>query len=325
MSRCAGSAAELPRGRGAGAGALDLARRLVLRPGDPDRRTHEPPLDEGGRKEGPHVVEEGGRRHRRPVLVARPHGQGEQPLGARGAHVEEVALALAVVGAGRQVEARDGGQDAPLVVGQKRLGRPAAGELALLEPAHEHRREAARAHALGRGELHRVEPRAALGSYGHAGEQVVDPLPVEARVVAERREVVQRRPHRDIGPRVLALGGPSTAAARPCGAAQSRSRARSRAPTSARASPPGRARAGRRGARPAPPSARRPPARRPRPPPAGAPRADRRARACAGDRATGGRSGGRSPPPRGPSSAAVRAARDPARCGRACPGDRRPR
>ena len=107
-----------------------------------------------------HVVHEVRLRLRVALLVARARAEHEQPLGARGADVEEVALAVEPVLAHRQHEPARGGDRAAVVVREERLGGGAAGELALLKPAREHHLEAARADGLRRGHLHAVGLRA---------------------------------------------------------------------------------------------------------------------------------------------------------------------
>ena len=106
-----------------------------------------------------HVVDEERLRLRVALLVARARAEHEQPLGARGADVEEVALAVEAVLAHGQHQPARRGDRAAVVVGQERLGRGAARELALLEPAGEHRLEAARPDRLRRGHLHAVRLR----------------------------------------------------------------------------------------------------------------------------------------------------------------------
>ena len=109
-----------------------------------------------GSQQVAHVLDEERLRLRVALLVARARRQHQQPLGARAADVEQVALAVEPVladGRRRPLAARD---RAAVLVGQERLGRRALRELALLQAAHEHGLEAARADRLGLGHLHAV-------------------------------------------------------------------------------------------------------------------------------------------------------------------------
>ena len=151
-----------PRARGC-VGAVQLGRggRVLGGPGHVGERAGaqlRPLADQVA-----HVVHEVGLRLRVPLLVARAGAEHQQALGARGADVEEVALAVEPVLShgedepGPPVVAGGGGRDrAAVLVREERLRRGTARELALLEPAREHHLEAARANRLGGGHLHAV-------------------------------------------------------------------------------------------------------------------------------------------------------------------------
>ena len=103
-----------------------------------------------------HVVDEERPRLRVALLVARARRQHEQPLRPRGADVEQVALAVEAVLAHREQQSAGGGDRPAVLVGQERLRRRSARELALLQTADEHGLEAPGADRLRRGHLHAV-------------------------------------------------------------------------------------------------------------------------------------------------------------------------
>ena len=152
---------------------LTRSRRELGRPGQvgqraAGRRGLERPVGE----ELADVIEEEGRRLRRALLVGHPRAQHEPPLGPRGAGVEEQPLAVELVLAHGQRDASGRADLAAQVVGEEGLRHGAAGELALLEPEHDHDREAPRAHGLGRGDAHPLgrgrlsQPHGCLGQEG---------------------------------------------------------------------------------------------------------------------------------------------------------------
>ena len=111
-----------------------------------------------------HVVDEVGLRLRVALLVARARAQHQQALGARGADVEQVALAVEAVLAHREHQAAGRGDRATILVRQERLGDAPARELALLEAAAQHGLEAPRPDRLRGGHLDAV----GLGRLAHA-------------------------------------------------------------------------------------------------------------------------------------------------------------
>ena len=135
------------------------------------------------------------------LLVARARRQHEQPLGARGADVEEVALAVEGVLAHGQHEPGGACDRAPVLVGQERLRSRAARELALLQAADEHGLEAARADRLRRRDLDAVGLRVLAHVHLELLEHAVDTRGVDpaAARTAGAQDVTQR------GQRRLAL------------------------------------------------------------------------------------------------------------------------
>ena len=272
--------------RGLGAPQLARGRRLARRP----RHLGEQPAPALGPQlvgeQRAHVVEERRGDQRLALLVGGAPGQEQHLLRARDAGVEQRALAVEHVLVQRQPQPRGGGEPAPRVVVEERLGHRPLRELGVLQPAHEDGAEAPRAdlervgeqHALGRVALAHLDRRQRL-------QHVLGP--------AEQRRVDR--------PRARAAPPPPPAARR------------RRAPRRAR-----RGRARRRGARAGPPTAR-PPRRRarraapPRPRPRRPP-ARRGARARPAPSATPPR--GR---PRSRCGAPARRARRPRPARRACP------
>jgi hypothetical protein len=81
-----------------------------------------------------HVLDEERRMLGRALLVARAPRQDQQALRARGTDVEEVALAVELLLAYRQAQARRALDLAPVVVREEGVGGRGKGELALLQP-----------------------------------------------------------------------------------------------------------------------------------------------------------------------------------------------
>ncbi len=116
------------------------------------------------------------------LLVAVARAQHQPPLGARRAHVEQVPLALEPVLAQRQHQPAGTRQLAPVGVRQEGIRRAAFGELVLLQPAHEHGVEPARAHIQRRGHLHAVGLRLFANAHRQLRQRVVNVVGVQRHV-----------------------------------------------------------------------------------------------------------------------------------------------
>ena len=158
---------------------LGLGRRCVR----PPRHVGERPgaghaLDRVGVELVEDVFDQERANRGRALLVGLAPREHQQPLRARHARVEEVALACRPVVPHRQREPAGPRQLAPLVVRQERLGTRRARELALLEPAHEDGLEPAGPDRLRPRDLHAVGRGIGAEEDGELREEVVERLPI---------------------------------------------------------------------------------------------------------------------------------------------------
>ena len=194
--------------RGLGAAQLARRRRLARRPrhlGEQPPPALRPQLVGEQRA---HVVEERRGDQRLALLVGRAPGQEQHLLRARDAGVEQRALAVEHVLVQRQPQPRGGGEPAPRVVVEERLGHRPLRELRVLQPAHEDGAEAPRAdlervgeqHALGRVALAHLDRRQRLEHVLGTAEQ---------RRIARREpaQLARRRPQLGGHARLVALVG----------------------------------------------------------------------------------------------------------------------
>ena len=134
--------------------------------------------------------------------------QHEQPLGPRAADVEEVALAIEPVLAHGQAQPARRGKRAAVLVGQERLRRGAARELALLEAADEDGLEAPRPDRLRAGHLHAVGLGGSPRRTSQLGQHVQHAPGLEARArvgLHHRAQLGQRLARGHVHARVVEL------------------------------------------------------------------------------------------------------------------------
>ena len=202
-------------------GALELARRrrLARRPGHLGQQPPAALLPQLVGEQRAHVVEERRGHERLALLVRRPPGQEQHLLGARDAGVEQRALAVEHVLVERQPQPRRHAQRPPRLVVEERLGHGPLGELAVLEPAHEHGAEAARA------DVERVGEQDALGRRRPGAprrRRARRAAPPRRRAAPGRARAA--RPRRSAAPAATRASSRSsavsTSARRACGAAQ---------------------------------------------------------------------------------------------------------
>ena len=194
--------------RGLRAAQLARGRRLARRP---RHLGEQPPPALGPQLVGEqraHVVEERRGDQRLALLVGRAPGQEQHLLGARDAGVEQRALTVEHVLVQRQPQPRGGGEPAPRVVVEERLGHRPPRELCVLQPAHEDGAEAPRAdlervgeqHALGRVALAHLDRRQRLEHVLGAAQQ--------CRIAGrEPAQLPRRRPQLGGDARLVALVG----------------------------------------------------------------------------------------------------------------------
>ena len=202
---------------------LRRGRRVLGAPGDLGQRARA--QLRAVREQLAHVVHEERLRLGVALLVARAGAEHEQALGARRADVEQVALAVEPVLADRQDEAAGGGERAPVLVGQERLRRGAARELALLEPAAEDRLEAARPDRLRGGHLHAVGLRRLAHAHLELLEHAAHVGGVDGPVAQHRAQLGERPLGGAQGARLLELGAAENGRRPPVGSGEQRGEA----------------------------------------------------------------------------------------------------